>query len=500
MNIKRLRNSWDQLPRKKIRALQAQKLRRYLRRIVLPYQDYYREEFLRLGIDWKCIKTLDDLKYLPFSSKKDFTGESDRPRRFIIAPEEEQLAHLPETLFRGIFLGRERTKRSLKEEFQPLLMTSTTGRSSDPVPFVYTMHDIKNLEISGRRVMQMANATSEDRLLNMFPFAPHLAFWQTHYAATAHGIFMLSSGGGKTVGTEGNIKMLRKLQPSVLIGMPTFVYHVLHEAAMDGVRCEKLRCVVMGGEKVATGMRLKLHNLAGELGAPDINVISTYGFTEAKVAWCECLFPSNAESSGYHLYPDLGIVEIIDPETGRVQKDEEPGEIVYTSLDARGTCVLRYRTGDIIDGGLTYEPCPYCGRRMPRLMGNISRRSEIREMQFDKIKGTLVDFNVLEHLLDDLPDLGAWQIEIRKLHDDPLEVDELILHLSVAEGVDEEKVSDRIKRHVFEHTELRPNRVEFHTNAEIRKLQGVGTLLKEQKVADNRSRALATHVPDGGAA
>ena len=87
-------------------------------------------------------------------------------------------------------------------------------------------------------------------------------------------------------------------------------------------------------------------------------MISTYGFTEAKMAWCECLFPVGSEPSGYHLYPDLGIVEVIDPETGALKDDGQPGEIVFTSLDARGSCVLRYRTGDLIEGGLTYEPCP----------------------------------------------------------------------------------------------------------------------------------------------
>ena len=56
------------------------------------------------------------------------------------------------------------------------------------------------------------------------------------------------------MGTDGNIRMLRKLNPDVLIGMPTFVYHVLREAALDGVRCENLRGIVLGGEKVPQGL------------------------------------------------------------------------------------------------------------------------------------------------------------------------------------------------------------------------------------------------------
>jgi phenylacetate-CoA ligase len=326
----------------------------------------------------------------------------------------------------------------------------------------------------------------------MFPFAPHLAFWQTHYAGTAFGVFMLSSGGGKTVGTDGNIRMLRKLNPDVLIGMPTFVYHVLREAALDGVRCDKLRGIVLGGEKVPQGLRRKLRECASQLEAQNITVISTYGFTEAKMAWCECLFPVEAEPSGYHLYPDLGIVEVVDPETGALREDDQPGEIVYTSLDARGSAVLRYRTGDIIDGGLTYEPCPYCRRTMPRLLGRISRRSDFREMQLDKIKGTLVDFNELEHVLDDMSNVGSWQIELCKANDDPLEVDELVLHVCLADGGEQSSISKEIKRALFERAELHPNRIEFHSDAEMRQLQGVGEKLKEQKVVDRRSKVEAS--------
>src|SRR5207302_5618883 len=108
--------------------------------------------------------------------------------------------------------------------------------------------------------------------------------------------------------------------------------------------------------------------------ATNLDVVGTYGFTEAKLAWPECPFPHDQPSSGYHLYPDLAIIEVIDPQTGETQPTGKPGEVVFTPLDARGSVALRYRTSDYTDGGLTYEPCPYCGRSLPRLLGNISRR------------------------------------------------------------------------------------------------------------------------------
>jgi hypothetical protein len=63
-------------------------------------------------------------------------------------------------------------------------------------------------------------------------------------------------------------------------------------------------------------------------------------------------------------------------------------------------------------------------------MGRISRVSDFRALRFQKIKGTIVDFNELEHALDDVPGLGAWQIELRKAHDDPLDLDEIVLHVA----------------------------------------------------------------------
>ena len=489
MKRDRLSRHWHTLPRETLRALQARRLRAYLRDVVLPFHAHYRELFAKHGLGWRDFQTLEDLARVPLTSKRDLAGGPEITKSFVITPDTHVLSRRPSVIARGILQGRGRTRRALEAEYRPILLTSTTGRSAEPVPFVYTSHDLANLRECGRRMMEMAGARPADRMLNMFPFAPHLAFWQAHYAGTEFGVFMLSSGGGKTVGTSGNLRMLQKIGPDILIGMPTFVYHVLHEAALDGVRCERLRAIVLGGEKAPSGFRKKLQESAAQLGAQEVTVISTYGFTEAKMAWCECLYPAGAEPAGYHLYPDLGVVEVVDPDTGSPVGDGEPGEIVFTALDARGSCVLRYRTGDLVEGGLTHEPCPHCGRRGPRLVGGISRRSDIRELQFDKIKGTLVDFNELEHALDDIPTLGAWQIELRKAHDDPLDVDEIILHVAAADGADEDRLSQEISRRLFERVELHANRMEFHSPEEIRRLQGVGEMLKELKVVDRRPKA-----------
>lgn len=491
MNTTLLTTNWQRLPEATIRTLQAERLHRWLRDTVLPFSAHYRELFRQLKLTAADFRSLDDLRRLPFTSKADLLNTPDNPQKardFLLVPDRNVLSRRPSTILRALLRGRKAVADGFENEFRPIFLTSTTGRSADPVPFLYTNHDLANLQLAGERVFGVCGARREDKLLNMFPYAPHLAFWLTHYGSTAFGVFTASTGGGKVMGTEGQLRFLRKIRPDVLIGIPTFVYHVLHQAADEGVRCENLRRIVLGGEKVPDGMRLKLRNLALELGAREIDVVTTYGFTEAKMAFAECPVPVDQTPSGYHLYPDLGVVEVVDPKTGDPVPNGQPGEIVFTPLDSRGTVVLRYRTGDYIDGGLTYEACPHCGRQMPRLAGKISRSSAFKEVQLDKIKGTLVDFNELEHVLDDAPNVGAWQIELRKLHDDPLEVDELVLHVQKTNGADDDHLIHELRTRLMTHCEITPNRIEFHDAERMRDLQGVGVQLKEQKLVDHRPK------------
>lgn len=495
MNV--LENHWQRLPEKVLRRAQGQRLQRYLEEVVAPFSPHYRHLFRELGLRPQAIRSIEDLRHLPFTTKADLLNTPAQPQRFrefVLAPDPKILSRRPSVALQAMLHGREQVKKELESEFRPVFITFTTGRSAEPSPVLYTQRDLAHLATAGRRVVEVCGARREDRLFNTFPFAPHLAFWLAHYAGTASGTMLLSSGGGKVMGTEGNLRNLGKFKPDVLIGIPTFIYHLLHQAAEQGLRCENLRRIVLGGEKVSNGLRQKLRDLARELGA-SVDVLATYGFTEAKLAWPECPFPQDQSASGYHLYPDLGILEIIDPETGQSLPAGQPGEIVYTPLDARGTVLLRYRTGDFTDGGLTYEPCPHCGRTLPRVLGNISRQSEVKEMHLDKIKGTLVDFNELAHLLDEAPQVGAWQVELRKVNDDPHELDELILHVETINGADRAKLSRELSQRCHERIDLHPNRIFFHSADEMRELQGVGRVLKEERLVDRRPRANGTPSP-----
>jgi phenylacetate-coenzyme A ligase PaaK-like adenylate-forming protein len=473
---------WENASIDELHHRQSILLSRFLKYRVIPFTRHYKNTFKDTGIEANDIQSTEDLIKVPFTTKDQFVETRD----FVIVPDEAVLKKQWSSMKLALRHGPKRAKHLLEQELRPIFMTSTTGRSSAPVPFFYTRHDLNRLEVSGRRLMEVCNSKPEYRHINAFPFAPHLAFWQAHYAGLGYNTFTLSTGGGKTIGTYGNVRIISKINPDAIIAMPTFLYHLLQEAAAENAKWNHLTSLVLGGEKVPVGMRKKLTELCAQVGANKVNIMSTYGFTEAKVAWSECCPPEGAQPSGFHIYPDMGFVEIIDPNTCQRVPNGQPGEIVFTQLDARGSIVLRYRTGDLIEKGLTFEPCPYCGRTCPRLLGKISRISDIHHLNLDKIKGTLIDFNKLEHLIDDTPGIGAWQLEIRKHNDDPLDIDELIVHAVALDGSSEldEEIRERFKDQV----EITPNAIQFHTWDEMRKLQGVGTELKEQKVVDNRPK------------
>ena len=111
-----------------------------------------------------------------------------------------------------------------------------------------------------------------------------------------------------------------------------------------------------------------------------------------------------AEKAGLTI-DDMDLVELVDPESGKPVGEGETGELVYTSLTGRGSCILRYRTGDMILGGMTFKPCPFCGRTVPRLASQLERVSNTKNFQLSKVKGTLVNLSASHFEKDGTPKL-----------------------------------------------------------------------------------------------
>jgi phenylacetate-coenzyme A ligase PaaK-like adenylate-forming protein len=316
----------------------------------------------------------------------------------------------------------------------------------------------------------------------------------TYFAAEEVGMKALHTGGGRILGSSRILDALERLKGSVLTATPSYAYHLLREAAKQGRDLSSLHTLIMGGDRLPTGLKQKMLELLEKMGAEEVAIASTYGFTEGRVAWSECRPSalSKEESSGYHLSPDMEIIQIVDPESGKRLGEGESGEIVYTSLDWRGSVLIRFRTGDLVEGGIDYSPCPFCGRSLPRLGIDISRSSDYKEFELTKLKGTLVDLNAFYPLLSGHKDVLEWQLEIRKHNDDPFDLDELILHISPAEGITRKYLEKELQVLIQKEIEIAPTKISFHNLPVLLKRLGMETKGHEKRIVDLRPESEET--------
>ncbi len=470
-----------------IKKMQDKKLRSLLINQIAPYSPYYEKVFKDNKIDPYKIKGVDDLRHIPFAYKENVAPTDEEPKKhkdFVIRPDEE----LTEKYSHMAKLSPYGGKRAVEDkvyEYKPVHIHFTTGRTAKSTPFVYSLRDLENIKEAGSRLLNVFGLTDKDFFLNAFPYSPHLAFWQSFFAAESGGFSGLNSGGGKVMGTQNLIEAVEELHATAMVVIPGYAYYMLREAARQKRDFSSMRTIVFGGERVPPGLKTKIRALLTGMGAKDPVVLATYASTETRVAWGEC--PAE-ESFGYHIYPDMEVIEIVNPKTGEPVGEGEEGEIVYTPLDWRGTCVLRYRTGDIAKGGIMYEPCPNCGRTVPRISADIQRTSEFKEFNLTKIKGTLVNLNNFFPLLMSHPQVLEWQVELRKRNNDPFELDEIYLYIAPEEGVDLEKLKSDLRQKVIRDTEVAPSDIIFRPAQEILKQLGMETELKEKRIFDNRPK------------
>jgi len=109
-----------------------------------------------------------------------------------------------------------------------------------------------------------------------------------------------------------------------------------------------IRCVLLSADFVSPACREAIKNAWGA------EVFEHYGMTEMGLG---CAV-SCEHQLGYHIREADILIEIIDPDTGRVLPDGEWGEVVFTTLTRRAMPLIRYRTGDF--SRFIPEPCP-CG-------------------------------------------------------------------------------------------------------------------------------------------
>ena len=369
--------SWDRLDPRSYVRLQGSLLRDIVRRYLYPFSPFYRQLFDEHGIKPRHIRDVRDLETIPLVSGEDFSSfpEDDwRPFRALLRPDEHGLkrtAHgklLRRLAWETFVRGDQAAERLLAEEFKPVQLHVPPGNG----PLVgYTMRDLSALTQVGARLMAVAGGRRTDVAVSTMPFASDLPFWLLYHGALGSGMSAFHVGGGESVRPSQAAAWMGKAGATILAAQPAYAEGLLRgapPAVFARLRLLMLWTPAMEGARERFTVRLRTG------GASDAAVVSVVGVAEARTAWAECPPPPGRPgfSHGYHTYPDLELLEVVDDE-GRTVADGEPGEIVYTSLDWRGSALLRFRTGVVARRGITWARCPGCRRTVPRIAPDLSR-------------------------------------------------------------------------------------------------------------------------------
>lgn len=415
---------------------------------------YYRQVMQQGRLTPEDIRTTDDLVKLPPTSKKDFMAE---PEAFRL-----QLADLP-----------------LEQRVLWEVMYTTGTTSGQPAPIYTTTWDHYAYLFHAARCSAILGITEDDVIANVFPLTPYPmgAYVRAPHTAAATGAAIVTCNPGRAHpelpvhrSLDDTVRLIERHRATMIWGVASFVRRVLIRAQQLDADFSSVRTCSITGEATSHAMRDDMRRRMVEVGARDPRVLNRYGSTESS-SMLEC-----TEGSGWHNpSPDQVFLEVVDPETHKRLDFGHSGLLLITHLTRRGTVLLRYALGDIVT--LTDESCPHCGRTAERIVSQPVRTKDIV-----KIKGMLVNLDLLKEELERVPGLGEFQVVIQKSDPaDPFSMDELLLRLAAADGAREE-VGAACAQRTLAATQVRP-RLEFVRREEI---YDPTSSAKLQRIVDRR--------------
>ena len=310
------------LPREELQRLQLQRLQKTLA-LVADKVPCYQSKFRDLGFQPGDLKSLKDIRHLPFTTKEDL--RVNYPYGMFAVPMREVVR-----------------------------IHSSSGTTGKPTVVGYTKEDIKIWTELVARFMTAAGVTQEDIVHIAFGYGLFTGAFGLHYGSEAIGASVIPISGGNT---DKQLMIMQDYCSSVLVCTPSYGLTLADRMEKQGIAPSSLalRVGLFGAEPWSEQMRVELEQRLG------IIATDNYGLSEIMgpgVAG-ECLF-----KQGMHFAEDHFLAEIIDPDTGEVLPEGSIGELVITSLTKQAFPMIRYRTRDITR--LNYDVCE-CGRTLARM-------------------------------------------------------------------------------------------------------------------------------------
>jgi phenylacetate-CoA ligase len=369
---------WDRaaetMPRPDLEQLQASRIRFCLERLHASDIEYYQKRLA--GIRPEQIRSMDDLKHLPFSVKDDLRE------------------HYPF----GLFLA---PRNSI------VRIHASSGSTGKPTVVGYTRSDLELWAGVLARGLVAGGLTEEDTFQNAYGHGLFTGGLGFHDAASRVGAAVVPTSAGNT---SRQVMLMRDFGVTAFGATPSYALHIAEVAVAEGVDPHSLpvRAAFPGAEPMTEKMEQKIEERMG------VAVYEQYGLSEI-------IGPGVASacgrSEGMHVWEDHFMPEIVDPKTGQPLPDGEVGELVFTAPTKEVFPILRYRTRDLTR--LTREPCP-CGRTSARISKILGRADDMLI-----IRGVNVFPSQIEHALLGIDGLEPhYQIVLgtRPGHQDSLRV------------------------------------------------------------------------------
>lgn len=393
---------WQQeqecMPREELRALQLQKLRALVARVYASVPAYT-QAFDKVGLKPDDIKTLDDIRRIPFTTKADL--RNNYPLGYLAIPRREVAR------FHG-----------------------SSGSTGKPTFVAYSKSDMNHWADLCARFLYSGGLRANMTTQVSFGYGLFTGGFGLHQGIERVGAAVLPASSGNTA---RQLVLLQDMQPDYLICTPSYALHLadgIQSGAIDR-KSLNLKGMFLGSEPWTENMRRRMEEGLG------VYVENNYGLSEVQgpgVAG-ECAF-----RNGMHIAEDHFIVECINPETLEPVAEGEEGELVFTTLNKEAFPLLRYRTRDI--SSLHSEPCP-CGRTSVR-MSRVTGRTD--DMLI--IRGVNVYPSQIETALLSIPEASPhYMIEVSR----PNTLDEVTVHVELKPGSMLDSISEMnsIRDHII---------------------------------------------------
>ena len=386
------------LERAEMEKIQLERLKETVNRAydkVLPY----RKKMEEAGITPDDIKTLDDLKKLPFVTKADM--RDNYPFGLFAVPKSELVR-----------------------------IHASSGTTGKPTVVGYTKGDMDTWTECVSRIACAGGASADDVAQICFGYGMFTGALGLHYGLENIGAAIVPSSTGNS---DKQIMFMKDVGTSLLVATPSYALRLAEVAREMGVDPKTdlgIKIALVGSEMLTDAMREEMHKWWGD----DVLVTSNYGMSELMGPGVsgECEY-----MDGMHINEDFFLPEIIDPETGEVLPEGEWGELVITCIKKEAIPLIRYRTKDITR--LTYEKCR-CGRTTCR-MANLSGRSD----DMLKIRGVNVFPSQIEEVVLSVDGLGPhYEIIVER----DGYADKLTVRVELAVATDSFKTLEKISGEV----------------------------------------------------